>query len=59
MSKVETASIAFIIESKEKGCGKSSFAGGKHAPLIRTCETWFRQFKNGDLNVKEDRKSVV
>ena len=38
---------------KEKGCGESSFAGGEHAPLIRTCETWFRQFKNGDFNVKD------
>ena len=35
----------------------SSFAGGEHAPLIRTCETWFRQFKNGDFNVKDSARS--
>ena len=23
----------------------------EHAPSIRTCETWFRQFKSGDFNV--------
>jgi len=26
---------------------------GEHAPSIRTCETWFRQFKSGDFNVKD------
>jgi hypothetical protein len=33
------------------------FAGGEHAPLIRTSEAWFRQFKNGDLIVKESAHS--
>lgn len=27
------------------------------APSIRTCETWFRQFKSGDFNVKDSERS--
>ena len=23
---------------------------GEHAPVIRRCETWFRQFKSGDFD---------
>ena len=30
---------------------------GEHAPSIRTCETWFQQFKSGDFSVKG--KSVM
>lgn len=30
---------------------------GEHAPSIRTCETWFRQFKSGDINVKDSARS--
>ena len=30
---------------------------GEHAPSIRTCETWFRQFKSGDFNVKDSARS--
>ncbi|KAL6254751.1 hypothetical protein P5V15_014077 [Pogonomyrmex californicus] len=30
---------------------------GEHAPSIRTCETWFRQFKSGDFNVKDSERS--
>ena len=29
---------------------------GEHAPSIRTCETWFRQFKRGDFNVKDSAR---
>ncbi|KAL6258234.1 hypothetical protein P5V15_010163 [Pogonomyrmex californicus] len=29
----------------------------EHAPSIRTCETWFRQFKSGDFNVKDSERS--
>ena len=25
---------------------------GEHSPSIRTCDTWFRQFKDGNFNVK-------
>ena len=27
---------------------------GEHAPLIRTCETWFRQFKSGDFDLTDN-----
>ena len=30
---------------------------GEHAPSIRTCETWFRQFKSGDFNMKDSARS--
>ncbi|KAL6254762.1 hypothetical protein P5V15_014091 [Pogonomyrmex californicus] len=30
---------------------------GEHAPSIRTYETWFRQFKSGDFNVKDSECS--
>ncbi|GFQ83541.1 histone-lysine N-methyltransferase SETMAR [Trichonephila clavata] len=30
---------------------------GGHAPSIRTCETWFRQFKRGDFNLKDSERS--
>ena len=26
---------------------------GDHAPVIRTCETWFRQFKSGDFGLTD------
>jgi len=26
---------------------------GEYAPVIRTCETWFRQFKSGDFDLKD------
>ena len=26
---------------------------GEHAPVIRTCETWFRQFKSGDFDLTD------
>ncbi|KAL6255560.1 hypothetical protein P5V15_013904 [Pogonomyrmex californicus] len=29
----------------------------EHAPSIRTCETWFRQFKSGDFYVKDSERS--
>ncbi|GFW75248.1 mariner Mos1 transposase [Trichonephila clavipes] len=30
---------------------------GEHAPSIRTCETWFRQFKSSDFIVKDNERS--
>ena len=27
---------------------------GEHAPAIRTCETWFRQFKSGDFDLTDN-----
>ena len=27
---------------------------GEHAPVIRTCETWFREFKNGDFDLTDN-----
>ena len=30
---------------------------GEHAPVIRTCETWFRQFKSGDFDLTDNEHS--
>jgi len=30
---------------------------GEHAPSIRTCETWFRQFKSVDFDVNDGARS--
>lgn len=30
---------------------------GEHAPTIRTCTIWLRQFKSGDLNVRDRGRS--
>ena len=27
---------------------------GEHAPVIRTCETWLRQFKSGDFDLTDN-----
>ena len=27
---------------------------GEHAPVIRTCKTWFRQFKSGDFDLTDN-----
>ena len=27
---------------------------GEHAPVTRTCETWFRQFKSGDFDLTDN-----
>ena len=27
---------------------------GEHAPVIKTCETWFRQFKSGDFDLTDN-----
>ena len=27
---------------------------GEHAPVIRTCETWFCQFKSGDFDLADN-----
>ena len=27
---------------------------GEHAPVIRICETWFRQFKSGDFDLRDN-----
>ena len=27
---------------------------GEYAPVIRTCETWFRQFKSGDFDLTDN-----
>ena len=29
----------------------------EHAPVIRTCETWFRQFKSGDFDLTDNEHS--
>jgi hypothetical protein len=41
--------LLFLFNQKKKAA--------EYAPLIRKCETWFRQFKNGNLNVKESAKT--
>ena len=30
---------------------------GDHASVIRTCETWFRQFKSGDFDLTDNEHS--
>ena len=30
---------------------------GDRAPTLRTCETWFRQFKNGDFDLDDAARS--
>jgi len=30
---------------------------GEHAPSIRTCEIWFRQFKSDDFDVEDGARS--
>lgn len=30
---------------------------GEYAPSIKTCETWFRQFKQGNFCVKDNARS--
>lgn len=28
-----------------------------HSPTIRTCEKWFRQFKNGNFNIQDKERT--
>lgn len=30
---------------------------GEHSPSLKTCETWFRQFKSGDYDVNDKKRS--
>lgn len=32
-------------------------AYGEHAPAERTCQRWFRQFKEGDFDIKDKERS--
>ena len=31
----------------------------EHAPVIRTCETWFCQFKRGDLDLTDNALCLI
>lgn len=47
--------LLFLFNQKKKAAESQRLlveTYGEHAPSIRTCETWFRQFKSGDFNVK-------
>ena len=48
--------LLFLLNQKNKAVESHSLLvnhNGKHAPSIRTCETWFRQFKSDYFNVKD------
>lgn len=50
--------LLFLFNQKKKAAESHRLlveTYGDHAPTIRTCETWFRQFKSGDFCV-EDRE---
>jgi hypothetical protein len=49
-------SLLFLFNQKKKAVESHCLlveSYGEHIPSIRTCETWFRQFKSGDFNVKD------
>jgi hypothetical protein len=47
----------FVHEKEHLWCALLFLSNQKkkavESPSIRTCETWFRQFKSGDFNVKK------
>lgn len=52
--------LLFLFNQKKKAAESQRLlveTYGEHAPSIRTCETWFRQFKSGDFNVKDSERS--
>ncbi|XP_067215882.1 uncharacterized protein [Linepithema humile] len=50
-------SLLFLFHQKKKAAEAHRLlveTYGEHAPVIRTCETWFRQFKSGDFDLKDN-----
>nr|CCC86608.1 transposase [Tapinoma nigerrimum] len=51
--------LLFLFHQKKKAAESHRLlveTYGEHAPTIRTCETWFRQFKCGDFNVQDKER---
>ena len=50
-------SLLFLFHQKQKAVEAHRLlveTYGQHAPVIRTCETWFRQFKSGDFDLTDN-----
>ena len=50
-------SLLFLFHQKKKAVedhGLLVETYGEHAAVIRTCNTWFRQFKSGDFNLTDN-----
>ena len=50
-------SLIFLFHQKKKAVEAHRLLVepyGEHAPVIRTCETWFRQFKSGDFYLTDN-----
>ena len=53
-------SLLFLFHQKEKAVEAHRLlveTYGEHAPVIRTCETLFRQFKIGDFDLTDNEHS--
>ena len=50
-------SLLFLFHQKKKAVEAHRLlveTYDEHAPVIRTCETWFRQFKSGDFDLTDN-----
>ena len=50
-------SLPFLFHQKKKAVEAHQLlveTYGEHAAMIRTCETWFRQFKSRDFDLKDN-----
>ena len=50
-------SLLFLFHQKKKAVEAHRLlvkTYGEHAPVIRTCETWFRPFKSGDFDLTDN-----
>ena len=50
-------SLLFLFHQKKKAVEAHRLlvdTYGEHASVIRTCETWFRQFKSGDFGLTDN-----
>ena len=53
-------SLLFLFHQKKKAAESHRLlleTHGEHAPVIRTCDTWFRQFKSGDFDLTDNEQS--
>ena len=53
-------SLLFLFHQKKKAIEAHRLlveTYGEHAAVIKTCETWFRQFKSGDFNLTDNELS--
>ena len=51
-------SLLFLFHQKKKAVEAHRLlveTDGENAPVIRTCETWFRQFKSGDFDLTDNK----